>query len=288
MFDLRRLMNENIRLDDSTVFNPQTGEFGTLPEIFQFSADRYILVDETPATVSWTVSNATIIRLNDEIVEPTGTREFYTNDILTLTLSAANDLGDAAPQTISIDIDRHPPIIGSFDVNPSFSFIGSPVVLSWDVEGARYVEIDNGIGDVSNTNTKTVTLDPNGVFKLTAQNYFGIKSEATAAVSIFPVPLIEGIFIPRPRFNFQRISFGQPVFNLQTELSNEIEINLPVFTELDKLGSRILLSKKLSSVLFANNIFKILIDKQKEIAYIVKFIWKKRIRKLMKANMERN
>jgi hypothetical protein len=54
-----------IRIDDSTVFNPETGEFGYLPEIIQFEVDRTLLIDSTPAIVTWTVSNATKVFLNN-------------------------------------------------------------------------------------------------------------------------------------------------------------------------------------------------------------------------------
>jgi len=282
-------MNENIRLDDSTVFNPQTGEFGTLPQILLFSSDKNILSDERPAIINWTVSNATAIKLNNETVEPTGTKEFYSTELLTITLYASNDVGAAEPKTITIDIDRQAPIIHSFKIDVPFAVKGTPITLTWSIEGAKKIEVDNGVGDVSMQISKIVTLGSNGVFNLTAKNYFGIKTEAQVAVSIFPIPIIEGIFIPKPQFNVQAISLNQPTFNLQTTVFNNIVITQPTFTQLDKLGSKILFNKRtLNSILFSNNIFKLLTDKQKEISYIVKSLWKKETRKKLKQTLRQN
>lgn len=193
-------MNENIRLDDTTVFNPQTGEFGTLPQILLFSTDKNILTDETPAIVNWTVSNATVIKLNNEVVEPTGTREFHAREILTLILSASNDVGAAEPKTITIDIDRRIPVIHFFKPNVPVAIKGSPVVLNWNVEGAYKIEI-GGIRIVPHTSSKTITLGDSGVFTLIAKNYFGIQAEATASVTVFPTPILERLIVPMPDFN---------------------------------------------------------------------------------------
>lgn len=225
-------MNENIRLDESTVFNPQTGEFGSLPQILLFSTDKNILIDETPATVSWTVSNATVIKLNNEVVEPTGTKEFHTGEPLTLTLSASNDVGAAEPKAITIDIDRRVPVIHFFKTNVPVAIKGSPVVLNWNVEGAYKIEI-GGIGIVPSTSSKTITLGDNGVFTLIAKNYFGIPTEATAAVTVFPTPILERLIVPIPDFNrklnLNPLQIASPVIDVSIKQS--FSITRPNFTK---------------------------------------------------------
>lgn len=225
-------MNENIRLDDSTVFNPQTGEFGTLPQILLFSADKNILTDETPATVSWTVSNATVIKLNNEPVEPTGTKEFQTSELLTLTLFASNDLGAAQPQTLTIDIDRRIPVIHFFKTNAPVAIKGSPIVLNWNVEGAYKIEID-GIEIVPNTSSKTITLGDNGVFTLIAKNYFGIQTEAIASITVFPSPILERLIVPAPDFNrklnLNPLHIEAPIIDVSIKRSYSLET--PNFTK---------------------------------------------------------
>ncbi len=225
-------MNENIRLDDSTVFNPQTGEFGTLPQILLFSTDKNILTDETPATIRWTVSNATVIKLNNEAVEPTGTKEFHTSEPLTITLFASNDVGAAEPKTLTIDIDRTEPVIHSFSATPNVAVKGSPVVLSWNVEGGYKIEVGR-IGVVASSSSRTITLGDNGVFTLTAQNYFGVKVEAIATVTVFPAPVLERLIVPIPDFsrklNLNPLHISSPIIDVSFKQS--FNLTKPNFTK---------------------------------------------------------
>lgn len=223
-----------IRINDNTVFNPESGEFGYLPDIIQFEVDRNLLVDSTPATVTWTVSNATKVLLNNEIVEPTGTREFHSNDLIEVVLIAENELGQTTPRKLTIDIDRTPPIIHSFSINEQFAIKGSPIKLSWAVEGATTLSIDNGVGNVTGLNEKITSLGSNGVFKLTAKNYFGIESISETAVTIFPAPVLESLKVPMPDFhsrvNLSPIKISSPQIDVSINL-NSIYSEKPKFTD---------------------------------------------------------
>lgn len=278
-----------IRIDDNTVFNPESGEFGYLPDIIQFEVDRNLLVDSTPATVTWTVSNATKVLLNNEIVEPTGTREFHSNDLIEVVLIAENELGQTTPRKLAIDIDRTPPIIHSFLIDEQFAIKGSPIKLSWTVEGATTLSIDNGVGNVTGLNEKITSLGSNGVFKLTAKNYFGIESISETAVTIFPTPLIENIFIPRPELHTQAIADKQPTFNISLEFnSRRITPNVN-FVELNSTGTKIF-SNNISIKGQTNNLdtFDYLTKKQKEITHIVKSVWKREAKQILKRILRQN
>jgi hypothetical protein len=278
-----------IRLDDNTVFNPETGEFGYLPDIIQFEVDRNILVDSTPATVTWTVSNATKVLLNNEVVEPTGTREFHSNDLIEVALIAENELGQTTPRKLTIDIDRTPPIINSFSIDEKFAIKGSPIKLSWNVEGATTLSIDNGVGNVTGLIEKITTLGGNGVYKLTAKNYFGFESISETAVTIFPTPLIENIFIPRPELNIQAIADNQPTFNISLEFNSSVFIPNVNFVKLNSSGTK-LFSENISIKGQTNNIdtFDYLTKKQKEITHIVKSVWKREAKKILKRILRQN
>ncbi len=278
-----------IRIDDNTVFNPESGEFGYLPDIIQFEVDRNLLVDSTPAIVTWTVSNATKVLLNNEIVEPTGTREFHSNDLIKVVLIAENELGQTTPRTLIIDIDRTPPIINSFSIDEKFAIKGSPIKLSWNVEGANTLSIDNGVGNVTGLNEKITSLGSNGVFKLTAKNYFGIESISETGVTIFPTPLIENIFIPRPELHTKAIADKQPTFNISLEFnSSGITPNVN-FVELNSTGTKIF-SDNISIKGQTNNIdtFDYLTKKQKEITHIVKSVWKREAKQILKRILLQN
>lgn len=278
-----------IRIDDNTVFNPETGEFGYLPDIIQFEVDRTLLIDSTPAIVTWTVSNATEVLLNNEIVEPTGTIELHSNDLIEVVLVAENDLGQTTPRKLTIDIDRTPPIIHSFSIDEQFAIIGSPIKLSWAVEGATTLSIDNGVGDVTGITEKTTSLGGNGVFKLTARNYFGIESVSETSVTIFPTPLIENIFIPRPELHTQAIADNQPTFNISLEFNSSCITPNVNFVELYSTGTRIL-SENVNIKGQTNNLdtFDYLTKKQKEITHIVKSVWKREAKQILKRILRQN
>jgi hypothetical protein len=278
-----------IRIDDNTVFNPETGEFGYLPDIIQFEVDRTLLIDSTPAIVTWTVSNATKVLLNNEIVEPTGTKEFHSNDLLEVILIAENELGQTTPRKLTIDIDRTPPIIHSFSISEQFAINGAPIKLSWNVEGATTLIIDNGVGSVTGLTEKITSLGRNGVYRLTAINYFGIESISETAVTIFPTPLIENIFIPRPELHTQAIADKQPTFNISMEFnSSRITPNVN-FVELNSTGTKIF-SDNISIKGQTNNLdtFDYLTKKQKEITHIVKSVWKREAKQILKRILRQN
>lgn len=278
-----------IRIDDNTVFNPGTGEFGYLPDIIQFEVDRTILIDSTPAIVTWTVSNATKVLLNNEIVEPTGTKEFHSNDLIEIVLIAENDLGQTTPRKLTIDIDRTPPIIHSFFINEQFAIKGSPIKLSWNVEGANTLSIDNGVGSVTGLTEKITSLGSNGVYKLSAKNYFGIESISETAVTIFPTPIIENIFIPRPGLHTQAIAHNQPTFNISLEFNSSRITSNVNFVELNSTGTKIF-SENISIKGQTNNFdtFDYLTKKQKEITHIVKSVWKREAKQILKRILRQN
>ncbi len=223
-------MNNSFRVGENTVFNPETGEFGYLPEILLFTTDKNILTDETPATINWTVSNATVIKLNNEIVEATGTKTFFTTDLLNIVLTVSNDVGESDPKKITIDIDRTPPIISNFNINEDVAIVGSPITLTWSVISATSVEINNGIGDVSNQSSKEfITTENSGVFNLIAKNYFGISSEKEASVTVFPTPIIKSLIIPTPNIEKElNLSIRFPQFPILDLGISQINTNIKV------------------------------------------------------------
>ena len=80
--------------------------------------------------------------------------------------------GAPAPQT---------PVISLFTVAPSSSTPGQPVTLSFSVLGAATVSIDNGVGNVTNLSTATVSPGQTTTYRLTASNSVGTS---TAAVTV--------------------------------------------------------------------------------------------------------
>jgi hypothetical protein len=74
--------------------------------------------------------------------------------------------------------------VQSFSASPSSITTGSFTTLSWNVQGADSVAIDNGIGTVPSQGTRTIQLIWTTTFTLTA------KSSATTTQSTVQVPVL--------------------------------------------------------------------------------------------------
>ena len=78
-----------------------------------------------------------------------------------------------------------PPSILSFTATPSAVTAGQPATLTWSISGPATVAIDNSVGDVSGTTSKTVMPGQTTTYTLTATNSGG-SSTARATVTVTP------------------------------------------------------------------------------------------------------
>ena len=76
-----------------------------------------------------------------------------------------------------------PPTINSFNASPSPIAPGDTSMLSWNVSGATTISINQGIGNVALTGSRTVTPSATTVYILTATNAAG-STTATAEVVV--------------------------------------------------------------------------------------------------------
>ena len=84
------------------------------------------------------------------------------------------------------------PTISSLSATPAaLPAAGGTVTLAWVTSGATTLAIDNGVGDVSGSTSKTVSVSANTSFRLTATNATGSVSASTAVtVAALPAPTI--------------------------------------------------------------------------------------------------
>lgn len=83
--------------------------------------------------------------------------------------------------------------INSFEVTPSVIEIGETSILSWDIEGATTVTIDNGIGDVALTGTRVISPTVTTTYTLTATKSGTTKTATTQIIVTSepgPVPTV--------------------------------------------------------------------------------------------------
>jgi Subtilase family len=75
------------------------------------------------------------------------------------------------------------PIIVAFTASPKQINVAGTVKLSWDVQNATSISIDNGVGDVTGSSSKDVTVNATTVFTMTASNASGpTKSQLTVTI----------------------------------------------------------------------------------------------------------
>jgi hypothetical protein len=280
----RKAMSENV------VFNPLTGVFIFLPKIVFFRVDRDILTDERPVIVSWETLNTTAVKINGETVELNGSKGFHSMKPIILELVAENEMRIAVREIIQIGIDKQPPWIASFNIHPVFAVQGTPITLSWKIIKAKRIAIDNGVGDVSGTESITVTTGSNGIYHLTAYNYFGYKSTAVASLAVYPVPLVKGIFIPQPLLELQKIDIPTTSFAGLAKFKYNLKLNFDqcVFAEPLKLETITPLWRQHPGDVSLKNTFTSLPGVHKEIIHMIKFIWKKKIREWIRKILARD
>jgi peptidoglycan-associated lipoprotein len=81
------------------------------------------------------------------------------------------------------------PVVGTFSAQPSSIQRGQSSTLRWNVTGADSVSIDNGIGVVSASGTRSVSPSSSTTYTLTARNAGGATtSQASVSVSDPPPP----------------------------------------------------------------------------------------------------
>ena len=275
-------MNKTFQINESTSFNSQSGEFTILPQIIQFVADRTIVSDDKPVIISWEVENAVSVSINNTKVSKKGSKELLFNETKIVQLTAKSRNNIKIDRAIKIEIDKRPPIIRSFSPNVLCAIKGSPVTLFWDIVQAREVYIDNGIGDVSGLDSKTVTIGESGVYKITARNYFGVPAEARIEITIFPIPLIDGIFVPQPHFKFDRFFLKRPFVDFNQlptvpfATDSTIELLPFSFAGNELFEKNICLNKELMTInLNLNDLTGLLTDDQRKISSTIKALWKK-------------
>jgi hypothetical protein len=106
------------------------------------------------------------------------------------------DVSDGGPDAADAAAEAQPdtgplPVIGSFTATPAAVTAGKSSTLQWSVTGAAAISIDQGIGTVTGTGSKSVTPSQTTTYTLTAQNAGGGMVTAQAKVTVVPLPTID-------------------------------------------------------------------------------------------------
>jgi len=122
-------------------------------------------------------------------------------------LSFADDNSNAGSTTSSVDIPALPavPTVSVLSLDRTSMTVGQSALLSWSVTNALSVEIDNGIGAVAASGSRSVSPAANTTYQLTATNGGGSTTRSVAVtvtgVSLPPAPTVSSFSIDRSSIN---------------------------------------------------------------------------------------
>ena len=169
-----------------------------VPVISSFAADPMSIIDGQSSTLTWRVTGANTVTINQGIgtVDATGSRTVSPTTTTTYTLTATNSSGTVTAD-VTIDVGARVHIL-SFTVDPTtITFPGQPVTFEWRTSNATQVFIDGGVGprplNGSFTNAGPVRTQ---TYTLTAVNS---GSSATAQVTVTLTPPGSGNTTPTAR-----------------------------------------------------------------------------------------
>ena len=187
---------------------------GSPPVITSFFAAPGNISPGGSATISWNVSNATAVSIDNGIgtVAAAGSTSVSPAATTLYTISATNASGSmtAATQIIIGPALSGLPTINSFIATPAAILLGGSTILSWNVTGATAVFIDKGIGPVAPVDTKSVSPAATTTYTLTATNATGTRIQSATVT-------VNKLFLPLPLFPFKPIKTTGALPNLASE-----------------------------------------------------------------------
>ena len=174
------------------------------PVIDSFDTSPGSITTGQSSTLSWSVSDATLVSIDQEIgdVALSGTRVVFPSTTTTYTLTATNDADSVtATAQVVVTTEVRLPTIDSFIATPGTITSGESSTLSWSVSDATTVNIDQGIGDVALTGSWELSPTTTTTYTLTATNDDGsvtataqvvVTTEAQYTVTLYSITTEDG------------------------------------------------------------------------------------------------
>jgi hypothetical protein len=145
------------------------------PLIATFTANPTTINAGQSSTLSWQVSNAdTVVITGLGSVALNGSQAVTPATTTTYTLTATHGSQTATAQaTVTVNSGSGLPVIVSFAANPATIDFGQSSSLSWVVQNATTVTIDNSIGTVGLTGSHAISPASTTTYTITASNANG-------------------------------------------------------------------------------------------------------------------
>ena len=166
----------------------------TDPTIDRFVSDDYSIQDGESATLEWATTNATSASINQGIgaVTVDGTEPVSPTQTTTYTLTAVGSGGTTVTRSLTIMVvDCSLPTINSFTADDSSIESGESTTIRWSTTDAASASINQGIGAVPVTGTRSVSPTATTTYRLTATNSCGNRTQTvTVTVTEPPEPTV--------------------------------------------------------------------------------------------------
>lgn len=209
--------------------SPTTPPVSNPPTINSFTANPATILAGESSTLTWNVSNATTVTIDQgigSVSKTTGTKSVTPADTTTYTLTATNTAGSRTA-TCVVTVGENPPTIDSFTATPATVKKGEASTLAWSVQNATTITIDQGVGAVAATGSIQVSPDDTTTYTLTATNAGG-DTTATAQVEVLRAAVLTVSFNP-----------ASPVWNYDGDTNTTTANFSIVLTETNNVGGDI-------------------------------------------------
>lgn len=139
-------------------------------------------------TLSWTATNATSVTIDNGIgsVAISDSRQVTPTGNTTYTATATGG-GGTASASVSVTVVPKPTV--SIQISPATVKAGDTATLSWNSSNAASVALDNGIGPVAASGSKTITPSTTTTYTATASSQAGTVTASTSVTVVFPPTL---------------------------------------------------------------------------------------------------
>ena len=153
------------------------------PVINSFSVNNTNVLPGTEVTLAWDVILSESLTIDQGIGDVTGMDSIAVtvNADTTYTLIAFNGNG-ATTNSVSVTLITTDPAINAFAASKTIVSVGETVTLSWNVDDATGLSIDQGVGDVTGTSSVQVDIFADTTYTLTASNVNGDSTETVSIV----------------------------------------------------------------------------------------------------------
>ena len=165
------------------------------PVVNKFITSKNVLLDESPANISWDINGASSIMIykksiNDRIFsefesgisEESGTKEIWVKEETVFKIEAISYFGIKSFEEFTQKVSKEAPKI-NLSLSKDVLIDRRPSKLSWEVQGAKSAEIDGE--EIKNfKSSRSIWSDADKKIVLKAESCFGVFSEAEVELKV--------------------------------------------------------------------------------------------------------